>query len=433
MSTELAVEDVVARVSPDAVSTSIAAGKSRDISTRPAHNLTIVIPALNEEESIGSTVQRCLDARDAIKAAAAVDTIEIIVVSDGSTDRTASIASEIAGREPAVSAIVFPKNRGYGAAIKAGFEHGTGDLVAFLDADGTCDPRYFGPMCRSIDEQYASIVLGSRMGPNSQMPRIRRLGNRIYAFLLGAFSGRSVEDTASGMRVIRRDALPSLYPLPDGLNFTPAISARAMMTELPIVEIPMDYLERVGESKLRVLKDGLQFFSSILDALLLYRPGRFFAFAALICFIIAAGWGLYPVEFYLWNRHLEEWMIYRILLSGFLVTCSFAFLAAGAFADRLLSLVYRGCQRTFVGQLVCSLAAPRPLVAASISSAVIAIVLISPGLGEYATTGRVTLHWSRVVAAVFLLQLSVIAAINVVLHKVVSLWNHQLANDERQT
>ncbi|MGH7127593.1 MAG: glycosyltransferase family 2 protein, partial [Planctomycetaceae bacterium] len=294
-----------------------------------------------------------------------------------------------------------------------------------------CDPRYFGPMCRAIDEQQAAIVLGSRMGPHSRMPRIRRLGNRLYALLLGALSGRAVEDTASGMRVLRREALAELAPLPDGLNFTPAMSAVAMMIDMPIVEIPMHYAERVGRSKLSVIKDGVRFLRSILDALLLYRPGRLFGFAAAVCLLMAIGWGLYPLEFYARQQRLEEWMIYRILLSGFLATCSFASLSAAAFADRLLSLVYRKARRTFVGQIVDRLMSPRPLVIGSVLWTVVAIALVSPGLAEYLTTGHVTLHWSRVVAATFLLQISGVAMITFVLQRVVSLWACQLENGRR--
>ena len=81
--------------------------------------------------------------------------------------------------------IVFEQNRGYGAAIKEGFRQGRGSLVGFIDADGTCDPRYFAEMCRVALEEEADIVLGSRMGPDSKMPSVRKLGNRLYALLLG--------------------------------------------------------------------------------------------------------------------------------------------------------------------------------------------------------------------------------------------------------
>jgi glycosyltransferase involved in cell wall biosynthesis len=389
--------------------------------------LSIVIPALNEEESIGSTVQRCLDARSRIEQVGRVRGIEVIVVSDGSTDRTAAIAQEIAAREPSVRLIVFEKNRGYGAAIKEGFRQSSGELVSFLDADGTCDPNYFGEMCAALHSEQAAVVLGSRMGPGNEMPRVRRLGNRLYALLLGSLSGRAVSDTASGMRVLRRDCLADLYPLPDGLHFTPAMSARAVMSDMRIVETPMSYAERVGESKLSVLRDGVRFLYAIRDAAMLYRPSRVFGLAAAACVMVGLFWGAYPVEFYLANRRLEEWMIYRLLLCGFLLTCAFTLLTAGVLADRVLSLVYRRRQQTFVSELFDRLLnGPRLLVGAGLFAAV-AMVLVWPGLVEYVQTRHVTLHWSRAVTAVFLLQLAVFATVNTVLQKVIELWKGQLS------
>lgn len=177
-------------------------------------------------------------------------------MSDGSTDRTESIACGF----PEVAVLAFARNRGYGAAIKAGFEHARGDLLAFMDADGTCDPRVFASLCQVLDREKADVVLGSRMGPESSMPRIRSIGNTLFAWILGILSRRAIQDTASGMRVIRRSALRLLYPLPDGMHFTPAISARVLLEdELRLAEVPMAYAERRGESKLSVTRDGVRF------------------------------------------------------------------------------------------------------------------------------------------------------------------------------
>jgi glycosyltransferase involved in cell wall biosynthesis len=389
-------------------------------------DLTIVIPALNEEESIGSTVERCLEARARVRRVGQVGNVEVIVVSDGSTDRTAEIAKDISARDAAVRVIVFEKNRGYGAAIKEGFRVASGQLVGFLDADGTCDPNTFGEMCRALQTEGAAVVLGSRMGPNSQMPWIRTLGNRIYAFLLGSMSGSVVTDTASGMRVIRRDALDDLYPLPDGLHFTPAMSARAIMSDLRIVEVPMSYAERVGESKLHVLRDGVRFLLAIRDALLLYRPTRFFGVLAGASLLGALFWGLYPVEFYAQNRRLEEWMVYRLLLAGFLVTSSSFLVSAGILADRILSLVHGRRRVSFLTSMVEGALSRRNLLIAAAISAACAIVLVLPGLLEYVRTGHVAIHWSRPLAALFLLQSSVLAATHAVLQKIVGLWKEQI-------
>ncbi len=390
--------------------------------------LTIVIPALNEEESIGQTVQRCLDAHDDLVVSGQLRDIEVIVVNDGSTDRTSEIAHEKASRNPKVAVIDFPKNRGYGAALKTGFEQGTGELVSFLDADGTCDPMYFGTMCHALQEYKADVVLGSRMGKNSEMPRIRRLGNRLFAFLLGFLSGRAVTDTASGMRVIRRESLERLYPLPDGLQFTPAMSARAILDNLTVVEVDMEYSERIGESKLHAFRDGIRFLMAIMHALLLFRPSRLFNLAALVCLIVAVFWGLYPVEFYLRHARLEEWMIYRVLLCTFLASSSLVFLSGSVIAEKILSLVHPRHTRQFVDAALEYLLAPKHLVIAAGAFFVMSIVLVWPGLIEYLRTSHTSLHWSRAIVAVFLLQLALVSLVSAVIQCIVDLWNQQSLN-----
>ncbi len=214
-------------------------------------SLTIVIPALNEEEAIGETIQRCLDAREPIQEETSIESVEIIVVSDGSTDSTTAIAQSF----QEVKVIVHPRNLGYGAAIKSGFASGSGDLLGFLDADGTCDPRLFASLCKVCIEERADVVVGARIHEESRMPALRRLGNVFFARLVSYLTGTKATDTASGMRVLRRDALKKLYPLPTGLHFTPAMTCRALTQEdLTIREVPIPYHERVGRSKLKVFR-----------------------------------------------------------------------------------------------------------------------------------------------------------------------------------
>ncbi|MEZ6082847.1 MAG: glycosyltransferase family 2 protein [Phycisphaerae bacterium] len=277
--------------------------------------LTIVIPALNEEQAIASIIERTLAAREHIVSHSPVTGVDVVVVSDGSTDGTVDIARSYED----INLIVFEKNQGYGAAIKRGFSVNESELVGFLDADGTCDPRFFAELCSDLCNQNAAIALGSRLGPNSEMPPIRRLGNRIYATILSVLTNRLVHDTASGMRVIRREALDELYPLPDGLNFTPAMSARALLDErLPIVERPMSYKERVGESKLSVVRDGVRFLQTIIDMTLFVKPARVFLSIAIVCGLITVFFAAHPIEMWLTQRRLEESMIYRLLFCSFL-------------------------------------------------------------------------------------------------------------------
>src|SRR5205807_8734734 len=210
--------------------------------------LLIAIPALNEADAIDAIITRTLAARETIIAQSPIDEIEVTVVSDGSTDETVERASRYV---PQVNLIVFPENKGYGAAIKEAWARSDADLLGFLDADGTCDPEFFTVLCSRLVGDDADIALGCRMNERSEMPRTRKLGNTIFATMLTYMSATSVRDVASGMRVVRRSSLPRMLPLPDGLHFTSAMSVRAILAgDLRLVEIDMTYNERPGRSKL---------------------------------------------------------------------------------------------------------------------------------------------------------------------------------------
>ena len=394
--------------------------------------LTVVIPALNEEEAIGQTISRCLAASDSICDAGHIREVEIIVVSDGSTDRTVEIAREHVARSPQVKLIVFEQNRGYGAAIKEGFSQGKGEIVAFLDADGTCDPQFFGELCRAIQTESADVALGSRMGPDSHMPFVRRLGNRVFALLLGFLSGEAVTDTASGMRVIRRDVLPELYPLPDGLHFTPAMSARAVMQRLRIIEVPMSYSERVGESKLRAVKDGLRFLRAIIDAVLFYRPSRVFTVCFSLCAFADLLLMIAPAEFYFRNHYLEEWMIYRFVLCLLLGAMGFTLLCSAAIADELFALSTRRRRwNSFSNQILHQVFSKPSLLTMSALSIAGSLIMVWPGVVEYFTTRHVTLHWSRVIVAAFGFLIATECVVTASLLQIVGLWKDFLASSQK--
>ncbi len=359
--------------------------------------LSIVIPAYNEEAAIGSIIERCLATRSHLIARSPVDEVEVIVVSDGSTDRTVEIASQF----DEIRLEVFEANRGYGAAIKHGFELADGELVSFLDADGTCDPEFFAPLCNKLLHEGAVIALGSRMSPQSHMPRIRRVGNTIYAAILSILSNQVVTDTASGMRVIRREALDQLYPLPDGLHFTPAMSARALMDDrMKIVEIPMDYQERVGESKLHVVRDGIRFFQTIFEMTLVWRPARILLSAAVLCMLVTLLLAMHPIETWFRLGHLDERMIYRLLFCSVLGSVGMTLVSASVIAGNMHAFLTGGIHSPGLFSLwlerVFSI---RSLILASIVFVPVTIVLIGQGIWTYVTAGEVTIHWSRVVLA----------------------------------
>ena len=361
--------------------------------------LGIAIPALNEEDNIESIIKRSLAAREYIKEHSAVTDVEVTVVSDGSTDRTVERASKYKDQ---IRLIVFQRNYGYGAAIKEAWLNSDADLLGFLDADGTCDPKFFAPLCTELLNAGTDVVLGCRLNGNSEMPLVRRIGNAIFATLLSVFASSRVRDTASGMRVVRRSSLDHLFPLPDGLHFTPAMSARAMLSDaVHIAEIDMPYHERVGESKLRVVKDGLRFLRVIVEAGFLYRPSRPLNLAGLAFALAAVALMFPPLLHYIQYRDVLEWMIYRFVISHLLGTsatlCFCASYLTSQMADIALSDEIGKQRRTRLGRFFRSgwfWAFNAGLLAAG-------GWLVLGSFLELVKTGSTYEHWSRFIVMTF--------------------------------
>jgi glycosyltransferase involved in cell wall biosynthesis len=300
--------------------------------------LSVIIPAFNEESGITRIIERVLAIREPLERAGAL--LELIVVDDGSRDRTKAQVALY----PDVRLIRHAVNRGYGAAIKTGFRQASGQYLAFLDADGTYPPESLPEMFRTAVQQRADLVIGSRMsGARSEMPPTRRVGNLAFAALLSLIGNVSVRDTTSGMRVLRRDVLPLLYPLPDGLQFTPAMSTRAIHENLHIVEFPIAYAERVGRSKLSVVHDGFQFTNAIVWTALAYNPVRILGMLSLAAIGTAGAIGLYFLALRLSGiTTLTAPQVYALFGAALLTVTGISLFTLGAMFNYLVALFHKG-------------------------------------------------------------------------------------------
>jgi hypothetical protein len=296
--------------------------------------LSVVIPALNEQEGITEIVQNVL-ATEPVLRRLGITSLEVIVVDDGSADGTSDRVARMNG----VRLVRHTHNRGYGAALKTGFREATGDLLAFLDADGTYPPDRIAELCSVALKRSTDLVIGSRRsGAFSKMPPLRRLGNWIWSTLLSVIGGEKVRDPASGMRVFWRRCLRRLYPLPDGLNFTPVMSTRALHEGLRVVEIPIPYRERAGRSKLKVVRDGIRFLLTILWTALQYNPGRILEFtgACAMCAAFAGGVALVAVRL-AGVTTLDAWGVLWMYIGLVLAVGGASAFALGLAANRLVS------------------------------------------------------------------------------------------------
>jgi glycosyltransferase involved in cell wall biosynthesis len=298
--------------------------------------LSVVIPAYNEEKGIADIVQRVLAVEPALQKAG-VEALELIVVDDGSHDRTAEIAGSIPGVR-----LIRQENKGYGGALKTGFSNAQGELIGFLDADGTYPPEYFPQLCQ-VALQGADLVIGSRMaGAESQMPLTRRIGNLFFATLLTILSHQRVTDSASGMRVFKRQALECMYPLPNGLNLTPVQSTRAIHEGLKVQEYPIPYSERVGRSKLSVVHDGRIFLQSMLWTALTYNPVRILGILGLAFLSLTALIGLGLVITRLSGvTRLGPWGVVALFIALVAAVSGVNLFALGVTFNYLVSLFYK--------------------------------------------------------------------------------------------
>ena len=172
--------------------------------TRP--RLTIFFPTYNEEENVAETVRRALD-----EVAPLVDgSVEVLIVDDGSTDRTPALADELAARDPRVRVHHQP-NRGYGGALRAGFENASGELIGFSDGDLQFDLREMGRLLERLDDRHlgaVDAVIGYRM--RRRDPPHRLVIAKTYNALVSVLFGLRVRDVDCAMKVFRREVFDGL-------------------------------------------------------------------------------------------------------------------------------------------------------------------------------------------------------------------------------
>lgn len=210
--------------------------------------VSVVIPCLNEQDSIGICVAK---ARQALESAGVPS--EIIVVDNGSTDRSAEVATS-AGALVVVQAV-----KGYGAAYLKGIEAARGEYIVMGDGDDTYDFSQVRELLRPLDEGY-DFVIGSRFKGTILKGAMsfshRYIGNPILTAILNTFFHSTISDAHSGFRALTRQALGQLELKTTGMEFASEMIVAALREKIKITEIPITYHPRTGTSKLNPLADA---------------------------------------------------------------------------------------------------------------------------------------------------------------------------------
>jgi len=226
--------------------------------------VSIVMPCLNEAESVGICVDKALAAfrEFGLKG-------EVVVADNGSTDGSAEIAAEHGAR------VVHQSLRGYGHTYMKGFEEARGHYILMADSDNTYDfndlERFLVPLRNGAD-----LVMGNRFSgrilPGAMTWSHRYVGNPILSGLLNLFFRTGIGDAHCGMRAFKKAAYYRMHLQTGGMEFASEMVINASKAGLKITEVPITYYPRVGESKLESLRDGWRH----LRFMLLYSPTHLF-------------------------------------------------------------------------------------------------------------------------------------------------------------
>ncbi len=211
--------------------------------------VSVVIPTMNEEESIG-------DVMDEINDALSGRDYEVLIVDTESTDKTREIARSKGAR------VVEEPRRGYGRAYKTGFKEADGDIIVTLDADCTYPASKIPSMLVMIEDEGYEFISTDRLSNVSPevMGRMHRFGNWALKTTMNLLFRTDINDSQSGMWVFKSSALRHLDVTSDGMPFSEEIKIEAIKKGIKFDEIPIEYRERKGEAKIRTLKDGFKNF-----------------------------------------------------------------------------------------------------------------------------------------------------------------------------
>jgi glycosyltransferase involved in cell wall biosynthesis len=238
-------------------------------------SVSVLIPACNEEKSLAGTIDAIQQHRGLFKE------MEIIVINDGSRDRTGEIA-----RTLPVTLLEHEITRGYGASLKDGLRRAKGELIMIADADGTYPLEDIPRLVAEMDE--FDMVIGARTGDRVTIPFLRRLGKWIITQLAEYLSRQRIPDLNSGFRIFRREIALRFVPMyPDGFSFTTTITLAMLTNHYRVKFLTIDYHKRLGKSSIHPVRDFINFVVLIIRICACFKPLNVFVPPAII--LIALG------------------------------------------------------------------------------------------------------------------------------------------------
>jgi glycosyltransferase involved in cell wall biosynthesis len=281
-----------------------------------SQTISFVLPAKNEEAGLALALPRLR---------ALYPGAEIVLVDDGSTDRTAAV-----GAESGAQILRSPYSMGNGAAIKRGARTASGEILVFMDADGQHDPADVQLLLETLDRGY-DMVVGARDG-SGQANRSRGLANAFYNRLASWMTGQPIRDLTSGFRAVRADKFREfLHLLPNGFSYPTTITMAFFRSAYAVAYVPVHVQPRLGRSHIKPLRDGVRFLLIIFKIATLYSPVKLFAPTSLAFFLTGVA---YYVHTFVTEHRFTN-------MSALLFSASVIVFLIGLISEQITALTYR--------------------------------------------------------------------------------------------
>jgi len=250
--------------------------------------ISVVIPVYNEEKSIVSVLKEIEDVMNRSRLS-----YEIVVVNDGSTDKTMEVLKNSGSN---IKVFNHRVNRGYGASIKTGICNAQHEIVVITDADGTYPSERIPELVRYMKDY--DMVVGARTGRSIKAPLIRKPAKWVINLLANYLTGVKIPDLNSGLRVMKKAIVNKFARLlPDQFSYTATITLAMLTNGYQVKYVPIDYHTRIGQSKIKPIRDTLNFTQLIVRTVMYFNPLKVFVPLSLVLFFMSVGVFLYSYFF----------------------------------------------------------------------------------------------------------------------------------------
>ena len=240
-------------------------------------SVTVLLPAYNEEQVIGTTIQRIKELHP---------DFEILVVDDGSTDNTMQVAIDAGA-----NVWPHPYNIGNGAAIKTGLRCAKGDWIVMMDGDGQHNPEDIAKLLEYKDS--FDMVVGAR-SQGSKTFFHRNLANKVFNKFASYVTKFEVKDLTSGFRLVKKEAVRDyIYLLPNTFSYPSTLTMSYLRSGLSLKYVPIQTAARIGKSKIKLMSDGPRFLIIISKIATLFSPLRVFLPISIMLFLTGLFYYLY--------------------------------------------------------------------------------------------------------------------------------------------